>query len=108
MINIQDYLNKLPEQARPIAAQYLPVFLQFTAQQFADVTAMLLAGDTEAPLRAALAAMTPEQLNADTDAFTAQLHADGDANAANVKAQREFAKNVASIVFAGVLALAGV
>jgi hypothetical protein len=106
-LTIEELIAKLPDQLKPFAAQYGPALLTLTADELKAVLALLLAGDIEAPYRAALAAMTPDQREAETIQFTSQDGLHVSENAAKVAEQKKIAQTIVGILLSIILGAVG-
>ena len=80
---------KFPAKAQPWVAAYLPVLVDLTAQQLADLAALWISGDTDTPYRTVLARMTESELAAETLAKMALAREHVTANADSVAAQKK-------------------
>jgi hypothetical protein len=103
--SLEEFLARIPESARPWAAKYFPLFAGMALEQLCAIRDLLAAGDVEAPYRAALAAMTPEQLDAETAQFTLADGQHAQANADAVAARREAAWKGAGLILTLLLGL---
>lgn len=71
ILTLNELVEKVPVEFQPFARQYGPVFLAMSMDDLREIIRLLAAGDTEAPLRAALGLMTLTDLDLDAIAFTA-------------------------------------
>lgn len=106
-MTLPELLDRLPPELQGWGQIYGPALLTLAKQQLLDILALLLAGDTKAPYKAALEVMTGAQLDAETAAFTASDAAHAEANAANVAAQKKAATTAATIIFSIILGMVG-
>lgn len=106
-ITLQELIDRVPDPLKPFAAQYGPALLTYGVQQLTEIVAMLIAGDVEAPYRAAVKAMTLDQLNAETERFTATDSQHAQENADKVASQKRAAMQACGILASMLLALVG-
>jgi hypothetical protein len=101
---IRNIIAKLPSELQDSAVTLSDTMGKMTITQLQDLWALVMAGDTEAPLKASLAAMTADELDADGVLFTLQVQANAQANADSVKAQKSALSAIASAILACLLA----
>ncbi|MDD4890329.1 MAG: hypothetical protein PHU85_10405 [Phycisphaerae bacterium] len=97
-ITIADLISRVPDAMKPWVEKYGPPLLQYSDTELEGFLNLLVAGDTDAPLRAALAKMTPDELRASTDQVTAAAARHGADNADGVATQKESCKFAAGMV----------
>jgi hypothetical protein len=101
---IRNIIAKLPAELQDSAVTLSDALVKMSSTQIQDIWALVMAGDTEAPLKASLSAMTSDELDADGVLFTAQVQANAQANADSVKAQKSALSAIASAILACLLA----
>jgi hypothetical protein len=101
---IANIIKTLPANLQGPTANLAAVYGRLTLAELQATWALVIAGDTEAPLKLAVANMTADELDADGAVFTAQVQADAQANADSVAAQKSALKVVASTILTILLA----
>jgi hypothetical protein len=106
MAIIEDLLAKLPNSLKPWGATYAVPLLRMDLEQRLAVVDLLLAGDLEAPYRAALEKMTIDESIAEAESFTVEDNQHAEDAVAHAKAKREAAQRAASIIFSIIFGMA--
>jgi hypothetical protein len=106
-VTLDQLLEKVPPELRPVAAKYGPALVAMTAEQFAAWLDLLIRGKTYAAWQEVMARLDDAGLLAEwQDVGTAWDTANA-ANAERLAFQRQAALAVLKVLLAGALAMVG-
>ena len=106
-MTLDQLLEKVPPELRPVAAKYGPALVAMTAEQFADWLDLLIKGKTYEAWQEVMAKLDDAGLQAEwKDVGTAWDTANA-ANADRLSLQREAALAVLKVLLGGALAMVG-
>jgi len=106
-LDLGNLIASLPDQFKPWAQQYGPALLRLGVAEADAEIALLISGDTDTPYRAALSAMTQDELMAEASENLTKSIAVTNANAASVSFQKQAAEGLLTLGVSVAMALLG-
>jgi hypothetical protein len=106
-VTLDQLLEKVPPELRPVAAKYGPALVAMTAEQFAAWLDLLIHGKTYAAWQEVMAKLDDAGLLADWQDVGAAWDKANIANADRLDLQRQAALAVLKVLLAAALAMVG-